>query len=326
MNVVTANENKQIIDRLEIDIIKRIDGAFELNDLLGKFVNLYFNKMIIDITSINNYQDINVIHSLAKAVDPSRVILLLNNDPIVNSQLYRSELVKDGFYNVTSNYEGITYLYNNPNTYESVKHLVLTDNQTHLEEEKARQEQAMREAQTYRDPHARLIIGLANLTAHGGSSSLLNMMVRQLKAHGIKAYGIEMFRNDLLFYHTPDDLFSCMNRNDLDREIKKREDAQAFIMDINDFGEAERYCDIILYLIEPSYIGLTKMIKKDRNVLATHKDDNIVLNKSFVTGEEITDFEKETGLKVFYNLPPLNDRNQNNEEVNDLLRKLGFMI
>ena len=68
------------------------------------------------------------------------------------------------------------------------------------------------------------------------------------------------------------------------------------------------------------------MIKKDRNVLATHKDDNIVLNKSFVTGEEITDFEKETGLKVFYNLPPLNDRNQNNEEVNDLLRKLGFII
>ena len=68
--------------------------------------------MIIDITSINNYQDINVIHSLAKSVDPSRVILLLNNDPIVNSQLYRSELVKDGFYNVTSNYEGITYLYN----------------------------------------------------------------------------------------------------------------------------------------------------------------------------------------------------------------------
>ena len=46
MNVVTANENKSIIDRLDIDIIKRIDGQFELKELLSKFVNLYFNKMM----------------------------------------------------------------------------------------------------------------------------------------------------------------------------------------------------------------------------------------------------------------------------------------
>ena len=34
MNVVTANQNKSIIDRLDIDIIKRIDGQFELREFI----------------------------------------------------------------------------------------------------------------------------------------------------------------------------------------------------------------------------------------------------------------------------------------------------
>ena len=85
MNVVTSNENKAIIDRLEIDIIKRIDGQFDLTELLSKFVNLYFNKMIIDITSIKDYENPQTIATLAQSVDPSRVILLLNNNPVVNS-------------------------------------------------------------------------------------------------------------------------------------------------------------------------------------------------------------------------------------------------
>ena len=57
MNVVIANENKNIIDRLSIDIIKRIDGEYEVRELMGKLVNLYFNKMIIDITAIKNYRN-----------------------------------------------------------------------------------------------------------------------------------------------------------------------------------------------------------------------------------------------------------------------------
>ena len=99
MNVVTANENKSIIDRLDIDIIKRIDGEFELRELLSKFVNLYFNKMIIDITSIKDYRNMETINALAKAVEPSRVILLLNDDTTVNSAAYMSNLVSQGFYN-----------------------------------------------------------------------------------------------------------------------------------------------------------------------------------------------------------------------------------
>lgn len=67
MNVVTSNENKEIIDRLDIDIIKRIDGEYELRELLSKFVNLYFNKMIVDITSIKDYKNLDVMANFKKS-------------------------------------------------------------------------------------------------------------------------------------------------------------------------------------------------------------------------------------------------------------------
>ena len=322
MNIVTANENKSIIDRLDIDIIKRIDGQYELRELLSKFVNLYFNKMIIDITSIANYQDIEVIKQLGKALDPSRIILLLNNDPVVNSSLYMSNLIGAGFYNFTRNFEGIKFLYSNPNSYENVKHLVLseedTKRETVLAEERAK-------AMEYHEEGVHHIIGLANLTTHAGATSLTNMMVPQLNSAGIKAIGIEMFRQDLIFYHDAN-LMSCMNKSDLERTLKEHADANAIIIDLNDFGSAEDYCDSILYLVEPSYVKLTKLLKKDKNTFIERKDEKIVLNLSFVNDQEVPDFEYETKCKVFANLPPMNDRDHNLNEINELLQRLGFNI
>lgn len=322
MNIVTANENKSIIDRLDIDIIKRIDGQYELRELLSKFVNLYFNKMIIDITSIENYQDIEVIKQLGKALDPSRIILLLNNDPVVNGSLYMSNLIDAGFYNFTRNFEGIKFLYSNPNSYENVKHLVLSDEQA-KEEVRLAEERA--KAMEYHEEKARRIIGLANLTTHAGATSLTNMMVRQLNNGGYKAIGIEMFRQDLIFYHDSN-LMSCMNKSDLERTMKDHEDVNAIIIDLNDFGYADDYCDDVLYLVEPSYVKLTKLLKKDKNTFIERKDEKIVLNLSFVNDQEVPDFEYETKCKIFDNLPPMNDRDQNLKEVNELLGRLGFNI
>ena len=319
MNVVTANENKEIIDRLDIDIIKRIVGQFELKELLSKFVNLYFNKMIIDITSIEDYRNVETINQLAKAVDPSRVILLLNSDPTVNSQLYMSNLIKNGFYNFTRNYEGIKFLYNTPNTYENVKHLVLS------EDEQRRQE--FIEEQKHQNNNVigdRKIIGVAGLSMHAGATSLVNMMVKQLNAHGIKAIGVEMFKQDLMYYHDPD-LSSCMSKLELETKLRTNSNVDV-IIDLNDFGEADKYCTDVIYLIEPSYVKLTKLLKKNKNTFIEHKNDKIVLNMSFVNDQEVPDFEYETKCKIFDNIPPLNDRGKDLYEVNELLNKLGFNI
>ena len=319
MNVVTSNENKEIIDRLDIDIIKRIDGEYDLKELLSKFVNLYFNKMIVDITSIKNHKDLAVMENLAKAVDPSRVILLLSDDPEVNSSFYMSNLIKYGFYNFTRNYEGIKFLYNTPNTFDNVKHLLLSD------EEALKKQEEFKEAHqvVYQSTGARRIIGLVNLTNHAGATSLTNMMVRQLNQAGIMAVGLEMFKQDLMYYHDPN-LSACFNRQDLDSKLKLYEDVSAVIIDLNEFGEADRYCDEILYLIEPSYIMLTKLLKKNRNAFAEMKDKKVVLNKSFVNDQEIPDFEYESRIKVFDNIPPVDDREKNIQNINGLLGKLGF--
>lgn len=324
MNVVTANENKQVIDKLDIDVIKRIDGQFELKELLSKFVNLYFNKMIVDITSIQDYQNLDVIKELAKGVDPSRVILLLNSDPVVNSQFYMSNLIACGFYNFTRNVEGIKFLYNTPNTYENVKHLAMSEEETKKQMENFQDQQKI----IYDGDSAnkkRHIVGFINVTNHAGATSLVNMLVRQMNNAGMQAVGLEMFRQDMLYYHDPN-LSTCFNRSDLEAKLRAYEDVDAIFIDLNEFGEADRFCDKIIYIIEPSYIMLTKLLKKNRNALEEHRNDLILLNKSFVNDQEIPDFEYETKLKVYFNLPCLNDRNKNLEPINEFLRKLGFNI
>ena len=321
MNIITANVNKPIMDRLEIDVIKRVDGQFELRELLSKFVNLYFNKIILDVTSIKGYEDPETLVNLAKAIDPSRIIILLDDNPTVNSKLYLSTLVKNGIYNFTRNYEGLTYLYEHPSSYDDVKYLILTPEKE--DEEKLKVQQATQQVEIKRN-NKRMIIGLANLTNHAGASSLTNMMVRQLNNNNYKAIGMEMFRQDLMFYHDDEHYISILSKLELETKLKLYNEVDCIILDLNEFTEADKYCDHILYLVEPSYIMLTKMLKKNKNAFLDHKDDLIVLNKSFVNEQEIADFEYETKSKVFANIPPLNDRNVDLAEINDLLRKLGF--
>ena len=171
-----------------------------------------------------------------------------------------------------------------------------------------------------------MIIGLANLTNHAGASSLTNMMVRQLNNHGYKAVGFEMFRQDLIFYHDDEHYISILSKLELESKLKLHENDDAVIIDLNEFTEADKYCDIILYLVEPSYIMLTKLLRKNKNAFLDHKEDRIVLNKSFVNAQEVADFEYETKANVFANIPPLNDRNVDLDEINELLVKLGYQI
>ena len=55
MNLVIVNENMRVINNLNIDILKILNGVFDVNMLEKELVNFYFNKVIIDITAIKNY-------------------------------------------------------------------------------------------------------------------------------------------------------------------------------------------------------------------------------------------------------------------------------
>ncbi len=338
MNVIVTNQNKALLDQLNVDIIKKIEGEYEVSELLSKFVNLQFDKLIIDITSIKNYTDNAVMTSFAKSVDPNRVIILLNDNPTVNTRPYIVNLINNGIYNFSRNIEGVKYLYNTPNTLASVQSILNPPVKTEsaptvnaIVNTQPTTTESSNEVYANNNSNLRIpifgkkIIGLSNTTMHAGASTLTNMMVRQLNNKGIPAIGIEMNRQDLIYYRS-DKLFSAMSRLDLERVVKDHNDAAAIIIDLNDFPEADKYCNSIIYLVEPSFIRLTKCIRRNKNAFVEKKNEKVVLNMSFVSDDELYDFEIETGVKVFDNIPPLNDRDQDAGEINEFLRKLGFNI
>ena len=120
MNVIIANKYQALLSSLDIDVIKNIQGEFSVDELIAQFANFYYNKMIIDITAIKNYQDINVIQNLSVNFDTSKIILLLDDSETVNSPVYLSQLVSMGIYNFATNVNDINYLINNPNSYKDV--------------------------------------------------------------------------------------------------------------------------------------------------------------------------------------------------------------
>ena len=54
------------------------------------------------------------------------------------------------------------------------------------------------------------------------------------------------------------------------------------------------------------------------------KNKKIVLNKSVLSPKDVSDFEYESGSKVFFNIPYLDEKLDNNPKVNEFLNALGF--
>lgn len=118
MNVIVSNKYQMLLANLNIDVIKNINGVFTVDDLAVQFKNFFFNKMILDITALEDYENINTIQRLSVALDMNKVILLLDDSSKVNSSMYLSQLVSMGIYNFTKNIDAITFLMDNPNTYK----------------------------------------------------------------------------------------------------------------------------------------------------------------------------------------------------------------
>ena len=58
MNVVVSNEKKDLLSSLDIDIIKSISGTYNATDIVSMFKSFFYNKMILDVTALNNYKDL----------------------------------------------------------------------------------------------------------------------------------------------------------------------------------------------------------------------------------------------------------------------------
>ncbi len=317
MNVIIANKYNAMLQNLDIDIIKSLNGEFDAEEIISTFQNFYFQRMILDITAIKNYKDIKNLQKLSIALDMEKVILLLDDSIESSSTEYLSKLISMGIYNFTKNAEGIMYLYNHPNTYRDVAHI------HQLEVEK--NDENVTPSESYTRGRGTMVVGVKNITKQAGASTLIYMMKKILSKH-YSVEAIEVDKRDFIYFNDKDMINTTSN--EIGNVIVKYSDKDIVLVDINSSKQAESLCNEVLCLVEPSIIKLNKLMMLDRNAFAKIKkeDKKLILNKSLLSSKDILEFEYESKSKVYYNLPPLDDRERNIHALSRFLLKLGFEV
>lgn len=315
MNVIISNRYKSMLQSLDIEIIKTMDGEFDVEEIIATFQNFYFQRIIFDITALKNYKEIKNLQKLSIALDMDKVILLLDDSLESTSGEYLSKLISMGIYNFTKNVEGIMYLYNHPNSYRDVAHIHQLENQVVVVEAPNSNPSVYSEGKSAR------ILGLKNVTKQSGATSLIYMIKKRLEDF-YNVIAIEVDKRDFVYFR--DKSFLSTTNNEVSNIVAKSKEADVILLDINDSIFAEELATDIIYLIEPSIIKLNKLMMLNGKILEQLKDKKIVLNQSLLNQKDVTDFEYESRLKVFYNLPPLDEREKSSEELDKFLYKLGF--
>lgn len=314
MNVIVSNKYQNMLATLDIDVIKSINGEFEVEELVNIFTNFYFNKMIIDVTAIKGYQNIKNIQKLSVNFDMSKIILLLDDSAMVNSKTYLSGLVSMGIYNFTRNINAVKFLIDNPNSYKDVAqyHNLNGNNEGNTE--------ASFDTFSGTGSGGLRIIGFKNVTAHAGATTLVYMLKKHLEvAYNVVA--IEVDNED--FRYLNDNSLKTTTSLDLSFNIANNPEAEVILVDLNDSNQLS-LCNEVIYLVEPGLIKLNKLIRKDRDAFEKLKDKKVVLNKSILNGKDISDFERESMTSVFYNIPYLDDKKEHEPVLDDFLVALGF--
>lgn len=314
MNVIVTNKYNAMLQNLDIDIIKSMNGEFDVDEIISTFQNFYYQRMILDITAIKNYQDIKNLQKLSISLDMDKVILLLDGSVESSSSEYLSKIISMGIYNFTTNSEGIMYLYNNPNTYRDVAHI----HQLELE----KNEDALVPGQVI-DIDGKKIIGVKSLTKGAGATTLIYLMKKFLsKNYSVAA--IEIDKKDFIYFGT-DDMIS-IKADDFGKTLSKYSGCDVILVDVNSSSNVLSMCSDVLYLLEPSIIKLNKLMVLNNKIFKELKGKKIILNKSLLSSKDILEFEYESKSKIFYCLPPLDDRERSIQSINRFLSSLGFSV
>lgn len=320
MNVMIYNKYKDLLMGLNLDVMKTMEGVYNVDEIIDTFTNFYYDKMILDITAIRDYQNTDNLQKLAMNINMENVIILLDNTPETDTKSYLSKLISLGIYNFTRNSEGINYLLVHPHTYKDVVNI---HNIEELEPTIAANP-AIAPAQIVNivtPGETRMkVIGIKNITQHSGATTLIYMMMRELM-NSRKVAALEVNKLDFMYFNQTDMISTTTN--ELLKEIMKKQSYDILFIDLNDYEDLD-VCTDVYYLIEPSTLKMNKMLRKNKNILETLKDKKVILNKCVLNSEDIATFEYETKLRVFSSLPPLDDRQKHIPQVNNLVDKMGL--
>ena len=330
MNVIVANKYQLLLENLGVDIIKEITGEFDVDEIIGTFQNFFYQRMILDITAIKNYKDIKNLQKLSISLNMDKVILLLDGTEETSNPTFISQLISMGIYNFARDVDGIQYLYNNPNSYRDVA-------QYHQLQAQAIQQQQV--VQTYTSSIDQVepvvsqqvvipdntikVIGVKNITKHAGASTLIYAM-KNVLSKNYKVAAIEVDKMEFGYFRDRS-MVSTVSPN-FKSELNKYGNYDVVLVDLNGSVTAEGLCQLVLYLVEPTTIKVNRLMTINPSSFRNLRGKKVVLNQSLLSKKEIAEFEYEAKIKSFYNMPPINERDKNNKDIIDFLKKLGFTI
>lgn len=318
MNVIVSNRQQALLANLNIDIIKTVNGEFTADEIVEQFSNFFFGRMILDLTALKDYKDLRNLQKISIALAVEKIIIVLPlDDPECNTPQFLSKLISMGVYNFTSNIEGINYLLQNPNSYRDVAHLHQIDEPIVIE----KQVMVPGENTTTYVQSASTVIGIKNLTDGAGATTLCNLLKKELKTRGMSVVAIEVGKRDFMYLN--DKELISTTEDDLSSVVLRNRDKQVILVDLN--RTEPTICTDVIYLLEPSFIKLNKLMFRDRKVFERLKGKKIMLSRSMLSNSDMAELEYEAKTKFFYNMPVLDDRQNNTEILEDLLIRLGIV-
>ena len=87
MNVMVYNKYKELLMGLNIEVMKSMEGVYNVDEIIDTFTNFYYDKMILDITAIRDYQNTDNLQKLAMNINMENVIVEEDNGEIVVTNL-----------------------------------------------------------------------------------------------------------------------------------------------------------------------------------------------------------------------------------------------
>ena len=332
MNVIVANKYQLLLENLGVDIIKEINGEFDVDEIINTFQNFFYQRMILDITAIKNYKDIKNLQKLSISLNMDKVILLLDGTEETSNPNFISQLVSMGIYNFAKDIDGIQYLYNNPNSYRDVA-------QYHQLQQQAMEQQrinnsnnvvnniintiSVNKPESFVPENTIKVIGVKNVTKHAGATTFVYVL-KNILSKKYKSVGIEIDKMDFAYFRDKE-MVSTVSTN-FQAELNKYQNYDVILVDLNDSVTALGLCQVVLYLVEPTTVKINRLMTVNPSALRSLKGKKIILNQSMLSNSELNEFEYEAKIKAFYNMPPINERDKNNQNVIDFLKKMGFTI
>ena len=221
MDTVISNKYSSVLNELDIEVSKKLEGEYTVDEIISQFKNFFFNKMFLDITAIKDYKDLTNLQKLSMSIDMDKVILLLDkDDSISDSEQFLAKLVNMGIYNFTKDQNNLMYLYTNPNVYRDVAYLQKIDTG----------ENNNTTTDSSHSVSNKRIIGIKNITDSAGATSLIYMLKKVLSSY-YSVMALEVDKRDLTYFKDKDTL--TVKDDEINNIISKYNSIDIFLLDLN---------------------------------------------------------------------------------------------